>query len=260
MAQKFGKTKTDREIMQKQIIILAAGKGSRMKSDLPKVMHKVGGKPMLEMVISNAAAVTDDLVLVYSDHIKEYLPLFSDKCKLAYQEEQLGTAHAVGAAKPLIRDDIPVAVLYGDNPLITPDIINELFDHLDSSKAAIDALVFEHEHPNAYGRIILDEQGNFKKIVEFKYATPSQREIKLCNSGIMAFAPGTLSKYLHYCLAPSHIAGQELYLTEIIQIAGKYGEKVAYYTSENHQLVVGINTQEELKAANDILAEKISPK
>ena len=81
--------------MQKQIIILAAGKGSRMKSNLPKVMHKVGSKPMLQMVVDNAYAVTNDIILVYSDHIAEYLPIFENKCKFALQEEQLGTAHAV---------------------------------------------------------------------------------------------------------------------------------------------------------------------
>jgi len=243
--------------MQKQIIILAAGKGSRMKSNLPKVMHKVGSKPMLQMVVDNAYAVTNDIILVYSDHIVEYLPIFENKCKFALQENQLGTAHAVWVANSLINHNIQNAVIYGDNPLITPSIITELFEHLEVSKAAIAALVFEHEEPNEYGRIILDENGDFKKIVEFKVATDLEKKIKLCNSGIMAFAPGVLEKYLLACVEQSlgH-SGKELYLTEIIQICSNAGEKVTYYTSKNHQLVIGVNTQEELEVANKIISNQ----
>lgn len=240
--------------MQKQIIILAAGKGSRMKSDLPKVMHKVGDKSMLERVVDNASAITNDLILVYSDHIQEYLPIFEKKCKLALQEEQLGTAHAVWVASDLIDDNICSAVIYGDNPLITPDITTGLFDHLEKTNSAVATLVFEHEEPNAYGRIITDKEGNFKKIVEFKFANEEERKIKLCNSGIMAFAPGILKKYLPYCLDKSlQSQGKELYLTEIIEVCVNAGEKVSYYTSNNHQLVIGVNTQEELAAANKLV-------
>ena len=88
--------------MQRQIVILAAGKGSRMKSNLPKVMHKIGDKTMLQMVVDNAYAVTKDIILVYSDHIAEYLSAFANQCKFALQNEQLGTAHAVWVASALI--------------------------------------------------------------------------------------------------------------------------------------------------------------
>jgi UDP-N-acetylglucosamine pyrophosphorylase len=242
--------------MEKQIVILAAGKGSRMKSDLPKVMHQVAGKSMLEHVVDNAHAITDDLILVYSDHIKEYLPLFEKKCRFAVQEEQLGTAHAVWVAMDLIHDNVATAVIYGDNPLITPDIITGLFNHLETSKSAVATLVFEHEEPNAYGRIITDADGNFQKIVEFKFANEEERKIKLCNSGIMAFVPGILKKYLPYCLDESMQAqGKELYLTEIIEVCARNGEKVTYYTSHDHRLVIGVNTPEELDAANKVFKE-----
>lgn len=245
--------------MQKQIIILAAGKGSRMKSNLPKVMHKVGGKPMLQMVVDNASAITDDIILVYSDHIVEYLPMFKSKCKFALQDNQLGTAHAVWVASSLINNNIQTAVIYGDNPLITPQIIEELFAHLQSSGAAVASLVFEHEEPNEYGRIILDEKGKFKKIVEFKVATDLEKKVKLCNSGIMAFAPGILEKYLPTCVnQPNNSSSKELYLTEIIEICSNAGELVTCYTSKEHQLVVGVNTQEELETANRIVMGKQS--
>lgn len=240
--------------MQKQIIILAAGKGSRMESNLPKVMHKVGDKTMLQMVVDNADAVTKDIVLVYSDHIAKYLSAFENQCKFVRQDEQLGTAHAVWVASAFINNNIQNAVIYGDNPLITPEITTELFNYLESSRSAIVTLAFEHEEPNAYGRVILDEKGNFRKIVEFKVATDLEKKIKLCNSGIMAFAPGILQKYLPACINSSRNPNNsELYLTEIIEICSNAGEKVSYYTSKNHHLVIGINTQQELQAANEIV-------
>lgn len=237
-----------------QIIILAAGKGSRMKSELPKVMHKVGGKPMLEHVIDNCRRVSDDLILVYSDHIKEFLPEFSDRCALVKQEEQLGTAHAVFVAKDKFDPEQPIGVIYGDNPLITADIIQNMFDHMQKTDSKAVTLAFEYDKPNAYGRIVVDSGGNFEKIVEAKFANPEEKKITLCNSGIMSFAPGILNKYIDDCLKPNSDHPQkELYLTEIIEICAQNGEKVSYYTSDNYNLVLGVNTQEELQNANSII-------
>lgn len=242
--------------MNKQIIILAAGKGSRMNSELPKVMHDVGGTPMLEHVVNNCYKVTKDLVLVYSDHIKEFLPNFADRCKFVLQEEQLGTAHAVSVASNMINNDVMCAVIYGDNPLITPQIINDLFDHAKSSGSAVVTLAFQYDQPNAYGKIVLDSRANFTKIVESKFASDAEKAITLCNSGIMTFAPSILKKYLEQCLIPDNSSVQkELYLTKIIEICSSYGEKVSYFESQDHHLVLGVNTQEELIAANKLLVK-----
>lgn len=238
----------------KQIIILAAGKGSRMNSELPKVMHKVAGKSMLERVVENSSVITKDLILVYSDHIREFLPLFAPKCQMAFQERQLGTAHAVSVALPNVNPEACCAVIYGDNPLITPTIISQLFEHLESSKAAVITLAFEHNEPNAYGKIVLDENGNFKKIVEAKFATPEEQKITLCNSGIMVFAPRVLTKYIPVCLQNLDKTTSELYLTEIIEICVNAGEKVDYYTPDDSHLVIGVNTQEELAVANRLIS------
>lgn len=237
-----------------QIIILAAGKGSRMKSELPKVMHKVAGKPMLEHVIDNCLKVSNDLILVYSDHIKEFLPEFSNKCTLVKQEEQLGTAHAVFVAKDKFDPDQPIGVIYGDNPLITADIIQNMFNHMQKTDSKAVTLAFEYDKPNAYGRIVVDSEGNFEKIVEAKFASPEEKKITLCNSGIMSFAPGILNKYIEACLrSDSDNPQKELYLTEIIEICAQHGEKVSYYISDNYNLVLGVNTQEELRNANSII-------
>lgn len=235
-----------------QIIILAAGKGTRMQSDLPKVMHKVGDKPMLEHVVNNCSRVSDDLVLVYSDHLKEFLPNFSDRCRLARQDQQLGTAHAVHVAKKYFSKDEPIAVIYGDNPLITPEIINNLCEHMQKTKSQITTLAFEYDGPNAYGRIIVGPDGEFEKIIEYKFATPEERKQTLCNSGIMSFAPGILQKYIDKCLNMDEESGKEMYLTEIIEICQQAGEKTSYYLSDSSKLV-GVNTQEELTRANSIL-------
>lgn len=234
-----------------QIIILAAGKGSRMNSEKPKVMHEIAGRPMLEHVVHNCSQVTDDLVLVYSDHLLPYLGQFDNRCKTVRQAEPLGTAHAVWTAKDYFKKEEPIGVIYGDNPLITSKIITDLFGYLQESNSKIVTLAFDYTKPNHYGRIILDEEGNFLKIVESKFATEQELKISLCNSGIMAFAPGILEKYIDVCITPDKSnSDKELYLTEIIQICAAAREKVSYFKSLQHQLVVGVNTQKELSDAN----------
>ena len=241
-----------------QIIILAAGKGSRMQSELPKVMHKVGEKTMLEHVVYNSRQVTNDLLLVYSEHIEQYLYMFKDRCKLVKQDEQLGTAHAVAIAKNSFNNRKNIGVIYGDNPLITAEIISRLFEQLKNTNAKVVTLAFEDKEINEYGRILLDQNGNFLKIVEAKLATWEEKKITLCNSGIMIFAPGILTKYIDRCLENNtNNPGKELYLTSIIEIMVGAGEKVSYYLAENKELVIGVNTQEELKAANSTIETKI---
>ncbi|MDG1437186.1 MAG: NTP transferase domain-containing protein [Rickettsiaceae bacterium] len=242
--------------MNKQIIILAAGKGSRMNSDLPKVMHKVGGTPMLERVVNNCKQITDDLLLVYSNHLEPYLSSFKESCDLIYQETQLGTAHAVSVAHSKFANDKYIGVIYGDNPLITASIIEKLFQHLENTNSKAITLAFECAEQNQYGRIVTNQDGDFEKIVETKFANDQEKKITLCNSGIMAFAPGVLNKYINECLIPDDtFPEKELYLTSIIEICAKHGEKVSYLKSKNPNLVLGVNTQDELKNANSIITK-----
>ncbi len=235
-----------------QLIILAAGRGSRMKSNLPKVMHEVHGKPMLTHVMENCRAVTNNIILVYSDILEPYLNLYQNNCTTVIQEKQLGTAHAVSVAKKYFAKNMPIGVIYGDNPLITDDIIRGLFQHHEKENAAVTTLAFEYSKPNEYGKIITDKDGNFLEIIESKFANKEQHAITLCNSGVMAFSPSILEKYLDKCLVPDHIeANKELYLTDIIKICTEHNEKVSYYKVGNHKLVLGINTKEELSKINN---------
>lgn len=235
-----------------QIIILAAGNGSRMGSSLPKVMHQVDGKPMIERVLDNCASVSNDLVLVYSQVLLKYLTPYEHLCKLALQESPKGTAHAVDAASRYFSSNKSIMVIYGDNPLITADIIKDLEKHLLSTNSAAVTLAFERDDPAQYGRIVTDEHGNFLKIVEHKNASEQIRKITLCNSGIMVFAPGILQKYLPYCLEERDLK-TELYLTKIIEVCASFTEKVTFFKAHNADLVLGVNTQEELLEAAAVL-------
>jgi UDP-N-acetylglucosamine pyrophosphorylase len=234
-----------------QILILAAGHGSRMESELPKVMHQVGGKPMLERVLYNALNVTNDIILVYSEKLFKFLEHYKQLCKLALQENPQGTAHAVAAANSELSHSKIIVVIYGDNPLITADIIKDLIDHLRKTKSSVVTLAFNRENPGQYGRIITDSADNFLKITEFKDASETEKKIQLCNSGIMAFAPEILEKYLSDCLISD--VSEELYLTKIIDVCVKNKELATYYLSKNSDLVIGVNTQEELEQAAIIL-------
>ncbi|WP_375326213.1 NTP transferase domain-containing protein [Candidatus Tisiphia endosymbiont of Nemotelus uliginosus] len=237
-----------------QIIVLAAGNGHRMNSDLPKVMHQVGGKAMIERVLANAQRVTDDIILVHSAQLEPYIVSYRDICKFILQPRPLGTADAVYEALELVDDKKIIAVLYGDNPLITPEIINELLDHLATTNSSVATLCFERENPAEYGRIITDPSGNFIKIVEFREATNEEKAIKICNSGIMAFKPAILRKYLPLVLQQHPDQLTEVYLTAIVEVAKTKGEQVSYLLSQADNLVLGVNTMQELEDANKTIA------
>jgi UDP-N-acetylglucosamine pyrophosphorylase len=232
-----------------QIVILAAGNGSRMSSNLPKVMHKIGDHPMINMVVSNALAVTKDVILVHSKKLLEYLTSYKKLCKFALQTTINGTASAVEAAFHLLDHEKTIIVLYGDNPLITADIISNLKDQLNKNRSSLITLAFHRENPAQYGRIIVDKNGKFIKIVEHKLANDAEKQVQLCNSGIMAFAPYIIKKYLPQCLIQTHKV-QELYLTKMVEICALNNEPVSYFISNNADSVIGINTQEELQEAN----------
>jgi UDP-N-acetylglucosamine pyrophosphorylase len=242
--------------MSHQIIILAAGNGSRMNSELPKVMHEVGDKSMLERVVANTKVVTNDLILVHSPKLLEFIDSYKDLCKFALQPEPNGTADAVYCALDLIDENKTNLVIYADNPFISSEIILELLNHLESSKSSIITLSFKRDDPGQYGRIVTDEIGNFIKIVEFKNASDEEKKITHCNSGIMAFAPSILKKYLPLMINSSVNQDSEIYLTKIVETAKNLGERVSYLLSDNQDVIVGVNTKDELLDANKILQQQ----
>lgn len=256
-----------------QIVILAAGKGSRMKSEVPKVLQLVGGKPMIERVFEAAKQVTSDIIVVCSPSLEAYAnDNFANAAalvKLVVQTNPLGTAHAVYSAIDVIDKTKFTVVLYADNPFITPEIIEKLLRHLVETDSSLVTLAFNSENPAQYGRIITSQQGEFLRIVEFKDASENEKAITLCNSGVMTFAPNILHHYLPLYLRPDNerdnmalrilkngkksktdFHNKEFYLTKIVQICKNDNCKVSYFLADNFHLAMGVNTLEELDYAN----------
>lgn len=229
-----------------QILILAAGKGSRMKSELPKPMHRIAGSTMLEMVLDNASKVSDDITIVYSDFIKPYLA--SIHYKLILQPEPLGTGHAVYCAIDSIDISKPTIVLYADNPFIDDAMISAMLLEFNKSNSDMMVMAFERNDPAGYGRLILDAQNRVKKIVECKNAEPQEKAIILCNSGIILFNSALLKESLCELIDNYKAASGEYYLTSLIEIAYKKDYKTSFFTASG-VVPLGVNTQEELKAA-----------
>ncbi len=235
--------------MDTQIVIMAAGRGKRMESDLPKAMHKIGDKTMLEMIMDNSMAVTSDIVLIYSDILAPYINGLN--CKKALQEEPLGTGHAVACALSQIDKNKIVIVLCGDNPFIGPDIMENMLSDFDHD---ILIMAFNRANPRGYGRIILDDKGYVEKIIECKQTNDEQQKISLCNSGIMIFAPGVLHKMLPELMNDDKSG--EYYLTNLVGLAYDAGLKTGYFLTSN-ETVIGVNTKEELAMANEYYEKSI---
>ena len=230
------------------LIILAAGKGTRMQSELPKVLHKVAGAPMLIHAMRAGRALEPKRTIIVAGHGFEAVSATAraedPEVEIVRQETQLGTGHAVDQARAALDDfDGTVIVLYGDCPLIQPRTLEELTATL--STAAVSVLGFEAENPARYGRLITDGD-RLKRIVEFKDATPAERAVRLCNSGVMAASAELLFDLLSEIDANN--ASGELYLTDVIgKAVGRGLSCTAIRCAERETL--GVNCRVELMQA-----------
>jgi len=223
------------------IVILAAGKGTRMKSALPKVLHKVGGKSLVSHVIDTAKNLgSDNINLVIghgADRIKEQL----NDASLHYvlQQQQLGTGHAVQQALPNLREDSVCLILYGDVPLTSGQTLAELVALVSDDSMAL--LTVTLEDPDGYGRIIRNSQGNVSAIVEQKDANKDQLAVNEVNTGIMAVQAQHLQKWLP--LLSSDNAQQEYYLTDIIAMAAADHIDINISQPVDELEVLGVNNR-----------------
>lgn len=243
--------------MNFKAIILAAGKGTRMKSKYPKVIHKVCGKEMVNHVInvSQKSGVNDIVVILghESDVVKERLPKNS---MIAMQTEQLGTGHAVKMAKEYINDEDTIVVLCGDTPLIKEDTLRKLFAyHLENEYHAT-VLTTKVENPTGYGRIIRDNNEDLLKIVEQKDANEEEKAVKEINSGIYCFNGKSLRESLD--LIDNNNAQGEYYLTDTIYIMRDRGQKVGAYNGSTIEELMGVNSRVELSKAEEIMRKRIN--
>lgn len=236
------------------IIILGAGKGTRMKSDLPKVMHKIAGREMLNMVIDEAKTINpQNITIVISDEMTNYQKQITQNhsdldINFAIQIERKGTGHAVIEAVKTIKNlGEKVIILYGDSPLIGSDTIKKMSEKLDNFDLCI--LGFDETKPNKYGRLVIDKNGSLEKIVEFKDANESEQNIILCNSGIVAVNGKKLDNLLSKIT--NNNASNEYYLTDIVEIAGKEGYSKTYLKTDGFE-VLGVNSKVDLANLENI--------
>jgi bifunctional UDP-N-acetylglucosamine pyrophosphorylase/glucosamine-1-phosphate N-acetyltransferase len=244
------------------IVILAAGKGTRMKSDLPKVMHKVAGREMLNMVIDEAQFLNPkNITVVVSEEMKPFEEkIFSAhpeiEISLTLQKERKGTAHAVQSGVTNIKNlGEKVLVLYGDTPLIQHCVLKKMVDKLDDFSLCV--LAFDDEEENAYGRLVVDSKGHVERIVEFKDATDEERKIALCNSGVMSVDGRKIKEML--AQVKNNNAAAEFYLTDLVGIAGEMGLKRSFIKTEMTE-VLGVNSRVELARVEEIKQNQIRTK
>lgn len=239
-------------------VILAAGKGTRMKSELPKVIHEALGKPMVKYSIEaamEAGAAEGDVCLVVGHKAELVKEVVGETVAYVLQEEQLGTGHAVKCAKDFIGEDGLTMVLCGDTPLITGKTLKALVDCHINEGNTITVLTAKVDDPTGYGRIIKDGNGDFVKIVEQKDATPEEQKVNEINSGMYLFDSKALSEALSK-LSNNNAQG-EYYLTDTIEIVKneKLG-KVATLVIDNVDEIKGVNSPEQLKEAENILSKR----
>ena len=236
-------------------VILAAGKGTRMKSDLPKVLHEINNKPLVEYVIEAVkGAGIEDVCLVVGYKADMVKAGVKSNVEYAFQAEQLGTGHAVKCSSDFIGNDGETLILCGDTPLILADTIKKLIKfHKDNGNyvTVVSAIV---EDPTGYGRIIRNEDGEFIKNVEHKDATEQERETKEINSGMYIFN----SKELIEGLASlnTNNAQGEYYLPDVITAIKNKGLKADAYVIEDPTEIFGINTIEQLEEAKKIISKR----
>jgi bifunctional UDP-N-acetylglucosamine pyrophosphorylase/glucosamine-1-phosphate N-acetyltransferase len=232
------------------IVVLAAGKGTRMKSDLHKVLHPIAGRPMLEHLLESAAALAPERQVVVAGHGREQLEkALGSRAAIAVQEPQLGTGHAVQQAAGALADFTgDVLILYGDVPFVSTATMRAMIDrlHADDSPAVV-VLGFEPEDPLQYGRVLAHDDGRIAMMVEYKDATEEQRACRLCNSGLMAVKSADLFDLL--ARVGNDNAQGEYYLVDIVNVATLEGRACAVIVTPDPDEVGGINSRGELAEA-----------
>lgn len=242
----------------KNAIILAAGKGTRMKSKLYKVLHQVAGKAMVDHVLTQLEANhMDNIVTVVGFGAENVEQALGERTKYAVQKKQLGTGHAVMQAADLLSDlDGQTLVISGDTPLFKAATLQKLVDYHTAKKASATVLTSIAPDPTGYGRLVRNDIGIVEKIVEQKDATPEEQAIDEINTGVYCFDNKTLFDALK--LLSNDNAQGEYYLTDVIGILKKRGDIVAAYRMADFDESMGVNDRIALAKANEIMRNRIN--
>jgi bifunctional UDP-N-acetylglucosamine pyrophosphorylase / glucosamine-1-phosphate N-acetyltransferase len=236
-------------------IILAAGKGTRMQSDLAKVLHPLAGKPLIGHVLDTCAEMTLGQTVVVvgyqGDRVEAAVSPWRPTCVM--QREQLGTGHAVLCAENEVSSAIAL-VLYGDCPLIPETLLRDMLSTHRRRHAACTVVAARMADPARYGRMVTDAEGKLTRIVEYKDASESERAIDLINTGIYAFATDELFRCLKL-VRPTNAQG-EYYLTDVIAMMVAEHKRVELVITDQSALVMGVNTPEELAEAERVVMRR----
>jgi bifunctional UDP-N-acetylglucosamine pyrophosphorylase/glucosamine-1-phosphate N-acetyltransferase len=231
--------------MPLEVIVLAAGQGKRMRSDLPKVLHPIGGRPLLAHVLDAARALDPRKTLVVHGHGAEKVraAFANQPVEWVLQAEQLGTGHAVQQAMAQTNHDGDILILYGDVPLVRPESLKRL---LEAAREGVAVMTAEVDAPRGYGRIVRKPDGSVERIVEEKDASSAERAIREINAGLMALSGKRLQGWLGKI--SNRNAQKEYYLTDVVTLAVKEGVRVTAVKVDDPVEVAGVNSKAELAA------------
>lgn len=241
--------------MEIKAVILAAGKGTRMKSNTPKVLHKIFEKPLLGYVLDNVKNIVNESFVIVGHHAEEvtkYVQKEYENAKTVLQTPQLGTGHAVSMVCPSLENfNGQVIILCGDTPLITEDTLKNFIDYHNSNNSDLTVMSTIFENPANYGRIIRENDNSLKCIVEEKDATHEQKAVKEVNAGIYCLNWNKIKQA--FCQLTSNNAQGEYYLTDIIEWGKKNSLNVNAYIMENNEEIYGINSRSNLATATKLM-------
>ena len=241
----------------KTAVVLAAGKGTRMQSELPKVMHTILSETMVEHVLSNLNTIKVDQTVVVVGHGAELVQAcLKDSVAYAIQSEQLGTGHAVMQSLPLLPIEGDSLILYGDTPCIQAETMANLYEVNKDADLTVLTAIFED--PARYGRIVRNAVGDIEKIVEYKDCTDKQKLIKEINTGIYCVKNKVLHEYL--AMIKNDNAAKEYYLTDLIEIGLNHGLNMQAIPVEDVNEVMGVNDRVDLAKASQWIQQTINRK
>ncbi len=241
--------------MSVQVVVLCAGKGTRMKSEKAKVMHEIMGQPMSKYIYDLAKEISDKKPIFVVGYKKEQIQdYYKDAVNYTEQKEQLGTGHAVMITKEFLNPDDDILILCGDTPLVKKESIERIIENNTSDAVIISSIV---ENPFGYGRIIKDSQGRFEKIVEEKDADDSQRMIREINAGMYLVKGNLILENIDKL--SNNNAKSEYYLTDLFEILKKQDKKISVENIDKEE-IFGINTRAQLEEARLIIQKRINAK
>lgn len=241
------------------VIILAAGQGKRMNSELPKVLHPLAGRPMIQYVLDAARALNPSRLVVVVGHGGEQVRAALDpNLVFVKQTRRLGTGHAVMQAQAVLDDYHHILVLYGDMPLLQPVTLQSLWSRYQEGNSPLCMLIVTDENPRGFGRVIRDQAGRVQAIVEEAECTPEQLAIRELNAGVYCFEAGWLWSHLpHLPLHADKGDEGEYFLTDLVGTAVAQGFDIPYLIIDDPSEALGVNDPEHLAEAEAVLRRRL---